>query len=63
MYLFYLKTTIGAKPWILNHNPDVFPDPFKFRPERWLEAEARGENLTRFLTTFTKGTRICLGIP
>ncbi|KAH7386033.1 benzoate 4-monooxygenase cytochrome P450 [Pyrenochaeta sp. MPI-SDFR-AT-0127] len=55
-------TSVGAIPWLLNRHPDVFPDPDVFRPERWLEAEAQGERLTRYLVTFTKGTRICLGI-
>lgn len=49
-------------PWLLNHHPTIFPDPETFRPERWLEAEARGEHLTRYLVSFTKGTRMCLGI-
>jgi hypothetical protein len=56
------QTPVGARPWILNNHPDVFPEPKVFRPERWLEAEARGEHLTRYLTTFTKGSRSCLGI-
>lgn len=49
-------------PWLLNRHPDIFPDPDAFRPERWLEADARGERLDRFLVTFSKGTRMCLGI-
>ncbi|KAF1945984.1 benzoate 4-monooxygenase cytochrome P450 [Clathrospora elynae] len=55
-------TSVGASPWLLNRHPDVFPDPDAFRPERWLEAEARGEYLTRYLVTFAKGSRGCLGI-
>ncbi|KAF7450793.1 Cytochrome P450 [Pyrenophora tritici-repentis] len=49
-------------PYLLNSHPDVFPDPDTFRPERWIEASARGEHLERYLVTFTKGSRICLGI-
>ena len=55
------KTIIGASPYLLNH-PDVFPDPHIFRPERWIEAKARGEYLDKYLVTFSKGSRACLGI-
>ncbi|PSN68202.1 benzoate 4-monooxygenase cytochrome P450 [Corynespora cassiicola Philippines] len=55
-------TIIGASSWLLNKNPEIFPEPHRFRPERWVEAQERGENLAKYLTTFSKGTRICLGI-
>ncbi|KAG9194222.1 hypothetical protein G6011_04257 [Alternaria panax] len=55
-------TTIGAMPYLLNSHPDIFPDPYVFRPERWIEAKARGEHLDKYLITFTKGSRACLGI-
>ncbi|KAF1835134.1 benzoate 4-monooxygenase cytochrome P450 [Decorospora gaudefroyi] len=56
------RTTIGAIPHLLLNHPDIFPEPKTFRPERWLEAKARGEYLDRYLITFTKGSRACLGI-
>lgn len=61
----YLKggTIVGINPWVTNHNEDVFPDPTKFRPERWLEAsEAQGkvmENLWEL--NFGGGSRKCIG--
>ncbi|KAL1798300.1 hypothetical protein ACET3X_002337 [Alternaria dauci] len=55
-------TIIGAMPYLLNSHPGVFPDPHVFRPERWTEAKARGEYLDKYLVTFTKGSRACLGI-
>ncbi|CAA9961297.1 Benzoate 4-monooxygenase cytochrome P450 [Pyrenophora teres f. maculata] len=55
-------TTIVGIPYIINSHPDVFPDPDTFRPERWIEATARGEHLEKYLVTFSKGSRICLGI-
>jgi cytochrome P450 len=38
----------------------VFPDPFKFDPERWLGAE--GKERKKFQMSFNKGSRKCLGI-
>ncbi|KAL8850766.1 MAG: hypothetical protein Q9221_004334 [Calogaya cf. arnoldii] len=37
---------------------DIFPDPTTFKPERWLE----NPRLDKYLLTFSKGTRGCLGI-
>ncbi|CAE7032707.1 hypothetical protein P3342_006906 [Pyrenophora teres f. teres] len=56
------QTTIVGIPYLMNSHPDVFPDPDTFRPERWIEATARGEHLEKYLVTFSKGSRICLGI-
>ncbi|KAI1771490.1 cytochrome P450 [Hypoxylon cercidicola] len=30
-------TGVGLSAYMLHHNPDVFPNPYKFLPERWLE--------------------------
>jgi cytochrome P450 len=32
-------TMVGVNPYCIMHNPEYFPEPFKFRPERWLESE------------------------
>jgi cytochrome P450 len=42
-------------------DPDIFPDPKTFKPERWLEPGAR-QKLEPYLVTFGKGTRACVGI-
>ncbi|MCJ1466232.1 hypothetical protein MMC07_004851 [Pseudocyphellaria aurata] len=42
----------------IQSNPDIFPEPSKFWPERWLE----NPRLDRYLMTFSKGTRKCVGI-
>ena len=43
-------------------DPEIFPHPNAFKPDRWLDAAAQGERLDRYLVTFSKGTRSCLGI-
>lgn len=46
---------------ILTHqNEELFPEPRVFRPERWLGPE--GKRLDRYLVTFNRGTRSCLGM-
>ncbi|KAF5377414.1 hypothetical protein D9757_009716 [Collybiopsis confluens] len=44
-------------------NPDIFPDPQTFKPERWLAAA--DEDLGRMLenlSPFSRGPRICIGL-
>ena len=43
-------------------DPEIFPEPCIFNPDRWLEAAAQGKRLDRYLVTFAKGNRHCLGI-
>ena len=41
-----------------NLNPKVFPVPHSFNPERWLD----NPRLDKYMLSFSKGTRICLGM-
>ena len=43
-------------------DPDIFPDPHAFDPERWIRAAANGERLDRYLVIFSRGSRICQGL-
>jgi cytochrome P450 len=52
-------TPISMSSWLIHLNPELFPSPHEFRPERWLEPGA--ERLKKYLVNFTKGTRVCLG--
>lgn len=36
-------TEVGLNAWVAHYNPDVFDEPYAFRPERWIEAE-KGDN-------------------
>lgn len=43
-------------------DPDVFPEPHTYRPERWLEAGTAGRKLDRYFVPFGKGARQCPGM-
>ena len=32
-------STVIANQWAVLHDPSIFPDPFEFKPERWLDAK------------------------
>ncbi|KAI0124105.1 cytochrome P450 [Xylariales sp. AK1849] len=55
-------TPIGMTHRFIHHNPDIYPDPFEFRPERWMQGD-KSRELERYLVTFSRGSRQCLAIP
>lgn len=63
-------TLVGVGLYSLMHNPEYFPEPFAFRPERWLDggaaAEIPGEKaaraaMRRAFIPFLLGDRGCAG--
>ncbi|KAL4925392.1 cytochrome P450 [Aspergillus undulatus] len=54
-YTIPAGTLVGMSSYFVHMDPFLFPDPTCFNPGRWIEATARGENLTRFITAFGKG--------
>jgi cytochrome P450 len=46
---------------LVHHREDIYPDPFAYRPERWLEHEGGGAPQTYEWLPFGGGTRRCLG--
>lgn len=53
-------TPVSMTHMLTHQNASIFPEPFVFRPERWLGPKA--DSLRKYLTPFGKGTRSCLGI-
>lgn len=48
----------------LHRNPDIFPEPEEWRPERWLDPEGRvdtGGEKARWFWAFSSGGRMCIG--
>ncbi|THX79252.1 hypothetical protein D6D05_05030, partial [Aureobasidium pullulans] len=61
-------TRVDMAIYHVHYNPDIFPSPREFIPERWLDAVSGGSmpdhlvEMNRFLVPFSKGTRSCIGI-
>ncbi|KAF9563593.1 cytochrome P450 [Agrocybe pediades] len=53
-------TVVSMGACMVHKNAEIFPDPMAFKPERWL-AEGSAE-LEKYLVSFSKGPRGCLGI-
>lgn len=56
-------TIVGINPWVTNRDPEVFPDPDEFKPERWMEgSEAHLKQMDNILElNFGGGSRKCIG--
>ena len=48
---------LAANAWLVQHDPDIYPDPFAFRPERFLDEQPG----TYTWIPFGGGRRRCLG--
>lgn len=53
---------MSSSSYLMHRNVTIFPDPERFDPERWLDGSEQDRRLTRYLTPFTRGSRMCLGI-
>ena len=49
---------VSQSPYMVQSNPEIFPEPFVYKPERWLDNKA----LQRYQVAFSKGRRSCLGM-
>ncbi|KAF2008686.1 cytochrome P450 [Aaosphaeria arxii CBS 175.79] len=53
------KIPVGMSAYLMHTDPEVYPDPFHFNPDRWI-----GDidpNMNRNWVPFTRGSRNCLG--
>ncbi|KAL6249604.1 hypothetical protein RBB50_003457 [Rhinocladiella similis] len=59
-------TIVGVAPYYLHYRSDIFPEPRKFDPERWLEndkvSEAQKVEMKRAYWPFASGARMCIGM-
>ena len=54
---------IGMFAGLVHVDERLFPDPHTFKPERWLRADGtRDRSKEKYIVSFSKGSRQCLGI-
>ncbi|KAG2133694.1 cytochrome P450 [Suillus clintonianus] len=57
-YCIPAGTTVFGNHWAISRDPDVFPDPEAFKPERWLNDQGELRTDLKFYT-FGFGRRVC----
>ncbi|KAI1273439.1 cytochrome P450 [Xylaria sp. FL0933] len=58
------ETQVGVNIYALHHNENYFPDPYAFKPERWLASEtpeSQRSLMYKAFTPFSIGYRGCAG--
>ena len=62
-YTIPARTIVSLEPYALHRNEDVFPNPLKFDPERWLNSsEQQLAEMKRWWWAFSSGGRMCIGM-
>ena len=53
---------ISAQAYSLHRNPDVFPEPEKWKPKRWIDStKEQRDEMGRWFWAFGSGGRMCIG--
>jgi cytochrome P450 len=62
-YVIPAGTTISMTIVDVVHDEEVFPQSFKFMPERWIQPDKiRGNSMEKYFVGFGKGPRSCIGM-
>lgn len=55
-----VNVPVSMNIWNTHFNADIFPDPYEYKPERWLQAGSK--DLEKYLVPFGSGSRMCIGM-
>ena len=61
-YKIPANCVVSMSPYSLHRNPDVFPDPLVFNPERWLGDGKEVAEMKKWFWAFSSGGRMCIGM-
>ncbi|KAK1848962.1 benzoate 4-monooxygenase cytochrome [Colletotrichum chrysophilum] len=59
-YTIPAHATVSMLPYSLHRNPEVFEEPLRFNPDRWLGP--RAAEMNRWFWAFSSGGRMCIGL-
>ncbi|KAK7428184.1 hypothetical protein QQZ08_005250 [Neonectria magnoliae] len=54
-------TPVGMTTLFMHMNEELYPDPTRFEPQRWVDVDAR-KKADKTYAPFSRGARICLGM-
>ncbi|KAK6497728.1 hypothetical protein TWF481_012131 [Arthrobotrys musiformis] len=53
-------TVVSMSAYLMHTNPDIYPDPYKFDPDRWMNSDPASDQ-EKYFVPFSKGSRGCIG--
>lgn len=56
------RTVVSMSPYSLHRNAEVFSEPLKFNPDRWLGPADQVAVMNRWFWAFSSGGRMCIGL-
>ena len=54
---------VSMSSWLMHRNPEIFPNPMTFDPERWMQGAEQFHHLEHHMVPFGRGSRQCVGMP
>lgn len=54
-------TPVGMTAILMHTDEQLYPEPFRFNPDRWMDQEVR-RKLEKTFAPFSRGTRMCAGM-
>lgn len=61
-YVVPARTVVNMSPYSLHRNAEVFPEPLKFDPDRWLGPANQVAVMNKWFWAFSSGGRMCIGL-
>ncbi|KAH8901066.1 putative cytochrome P450 [Thozetella sp. PMI_491] len=62
-YVIPRGTAIGMSAFINHNNKELFPEPEKYDPERWIDDQGKpNHGMEKYILSFSKGSRQCIGM-
>ncbi|UPX12671.1 uncharacterized protein EKO05_0003212 [Ascochyta rabiei] len=61
-YTIPARTVVSVSPYSLHRNSEVFAEPLKFNPDRWLDPCENIAEMNRWFWAFSSGGRMCIGL-
>ncbi|KAL4899472.1 hypothetical protein BDW74DRAFT_183726 [Aspergillus multicolor] len=54
-------TPVSMSCLLMHHDESVFPDSYRFNPDRWVNPTER-KRLEKYMVAFSRGSRMCIGM-